>query len=132
MEKIFLMLFTFLIIVPFIAYRMARKRSPRHIFTITGVSTGIVIAPCAFGLYSWFFVSWIGLIPGYLGLILVAIHEPPGFHLAMQMGLVPAGSVVTSIGQRLVIESLNAIVWGVVYGIVGYLIDRARNSPKKI
>ena len=61
------------IIVPVIAYKVARRRMPRHVYGITGASLGAVIAPISFGLYSWYFVSFIGVVPGMIGLILVMV-----------------------------------------------------------
>lgn len=118
------------IIVPVIAYKVARRRMPRHVYGITGASLGAVIAPISFGLYSWYFVSFIGVVPGMIGLILVMVHEVPGFHLAVNLGLIPAGKVVAGFPHRAIVEVLNGVVWLVCYGSLGYAIDRFRSRRK--
>lgn len=65
-----------------------------------------------------------------IGLILVMIHEVPGFHLAVNLGLIPAGKVVTGFTQHAIVEALSGVVWLVCYGIIGYAIDRFRARRK--
>jgi len=125
-----MLLLTFLILVPIVAYRVARRRLPRHAFGIVGAAFGVIASPWAFGLYSWFFLSPFGAIPGFLGLALVSIHEPPGFHLAVHWGLIPRGEVVSGIAQRLAVEAINAFVWSICYGSLGYGIDYVRNRKR--
>ncbi len=119
-----------LIIVPVVAYKVARRRAPQHVYGITGASLGAVIAPISFGLYSWYFVSAIGVVPGMIGLILVMIHEAPGFHLAVNLGLVPAGKVVTGFTQHAIVEVFSGVIWLACYGAIGYAIDRFRARSK--
>ena len=126
-----MLLLTFLILVPIVAYRVARRRLPRHAFGIAGAAYGAIVTPWAFGLYSWFFLSPLGVIPGFLGLALVTIHEPPGFYLAVHWGLVPRGEVVSGIVQHLIVEVINAFVWSIFYGSLGHGIDYVRNRRDK-
>ncbi len=128
-----MLLLNLLIIVPIIAYKVARQRAPHHVYSITGASLGAVITPLSFGLYSWYFISVVGIVPGMLGLVLVMIHGGPGFHLAVSFGLIPAGEVVSGFAQYTIVEVLNGIIWLVCYGALGYVIDRfrARRTRKK-
>ena len=118
------------IIVPVVAYKVARRRTPKYVYSITGASLGAVIAPISFGLYSWYFVSVVGVVPGMIGLILVMVHEVPGFYLAVNLGLVPAGKVVTGFTHYAIVEVLNGVVWLICYGALGYAIDRFRSRRK--
>lgn len=120
------------IIVPVVAYKVARRRAPQHVYSITGASLGAVIAPISFGLYSWYFVSVVGFVPGMTGLILVMIHEAPGFHLAVHFELVPVGKVVTGVTQHAIIDILSGVVWLTCYGAIGYAIDRIRRKRKPV
>ena len=65
-----------------------------------------------------------------LGLLLVMVHEVPGFHLAVGLGFVPAGKVVSGFAQHAIVEVLNGVVWLVCYGLLGYVIDRFRARRK--
>lgn len=125
------LLLTFLILVPTVAYLVARRRIPKHAFGIAGAAFGAIVTPWAFGLYSWFFLSPLGVVPGFLGLALVSIHEPPGFHLAVHWGLIPRSEVVSGIAQRLIVETINAFVWSICYGSLGHGVDHVRNRKKQ-
>ena len=125
------MTLTLLIGIPIFVYWIARRKQSRNVFLATGIAFGAVASPWSFGLYSWFFVSPLGAILGFPGLILVALHEFPGFHLSIYMGLVPKGQIVDGISQGLIIETINAIVWSIFYGFVGYLIDTFRSRKKR-
>jgi len=61
---------------------------------------------------------------GMVGLELSLIHETPGFLLATALGL-RSGGVVHGI-EFVYIESLNAIIWAIVYGSIGYVLDKLR------
>lgn len=128
MDKWSILLLTFLILVPIVAYRLARSRLPRHVFCITGVAFGVIVAPWSLGLYSWFFLSPIGFIPGMLGLMLVSVHETPGFQIAIGLGLVQGVEVASDLKQHAVVEVVNAVFWALCYGLVGYVVDYVRNK----
>ena len=119
-----LLLLTLLILLPLFAYWFTRHYAHGHRFWITGTMFGAVVSPWALGLYSCFFLSPFGVIPGFLGLVLVLIREPPGFELAVHFGVLPRGEIVSGITQHLIVETINAVVWSVCYGVLGYTIGR--------
>jgi F0F1-type ATP synthase assembly protein I len=48
------------------------------------------------------------------------------------LGLVPRGEVVSGIGH-IYVELFNGILWGVVYGSLGFLVDRFRGAyPRRV
>lgn len=114
-----------LVLVPVITYRIARKNLPGYLWSVTGFSFGLVAAPVSLGLYAMFFVPYVGLVPGMIGLPLSLFHGAPGFEIATFLGLRDARSVVSG-NEHLVIGLLNALFWGVVYGFLGFGIDRYR------
>ena len=118
-----------LILIPFIGYLTARRIAPTHRFLILGVAFGAIVSPWALGMYSFYFWSTWGLVPGFIGLALMLLHGPPGFKLAILLGAIPAG-VVSDESSNVIIESINGIVWALVYGFVGFTIDRFRNRPR--
>jgi len=117
-----------LALVPIGAGRWARVRCPRRQFAVVGVAAGAVASPFSLGLYGTFFIPLLGFIPGMLGLALAMLHGSPGFYLAIALGLLPRGVVVHGI-QDVYVETLNGTIWGVVYGMVGALVDRWRAAP---
>ena len=125
-----LLLLNLLIIVPIVAYKVSKRWAPQRMFSITGASFGAVIAPFSTGLYSWYFLSVIGVVPGMIGLILVMVHEVPGFQIALVLGLIPRGQVVTGLMQHTIVDLLNGIIWCAIYGLVGHVIDRIRYREK--
>lgn len=120
-----------LLLIPIFAYRFARRKLPHRVFVITGATFGAIVSPVSMGLYSWFFLSPLGLIPGFVGLVLESIHGPPGFHLAISLGLVRGVEVASDPAQQAIIEVINAIVWSLFYGLLGYVVDYVRNRPRK-
>jgi len=119
-------------IVPVLAYRRTRRSIPSHKYCITGMALGFVVSAASWGTYALFWVSGdFGLIAlplgaiGIVGLVLLMIHGTPGFLLATALGL-RSGGVVHGI-ERVYIEVLNAIVWAIVYGSIGYLLDTANS-----
>ena len=114
-----------LILLPIAAYRMVRKKQPRHLWSVTGLTFGLVAAPVSLGLYAMFFVPYVGLVPGMIGLPLSLFHGAPGFEIATVLGLRDARTVVSG-NEHLVIELINALFWGVVYGVLGFGIDKYR------
>lgn len=111
--------------VPVIAYFATRRRAPQRTWTISGAAFGAVVSPLALGLYSLYFLSSWGFIPGMLGLVLTLVHGWPGFRIATLSGVVSSG-VVNGTSSSLAIELINGLVWAAFYGLIGLMVDRAR------
>jgi ABC-type uncharacterized transport system permease subunit len=126
-----LLLLLSLLIVPIVAYRLARARYPDHAWLVAGVAFGVVAAPLSLGLYATYFIPYVGLIPGMIGLALALMHGTPGFQIARLLGAVTSTEVVAS-GIEPWFLLINAVVWGVGYGCIGWLIDRRRHSGSKL
>jgi hypothetical protein len=112
-------------------YRIARRKAPCHVFCITGTTFGTIVAPFSFGVYGLYFVSPLTALIGIIGLPLVLIHGCPGFGIAVYLGLVPKGEVISGIGSHTIIMIINAIVWAACYGLLGCGIDYLRGRKKK-
>ena len=119
-----LLLLLLLTVVPVGAWQLARRRTPHHTWLVTGLALGTVVSPISFGLYATYFIPFIGLIPGMLGLVLSSVHGAPGYYASVLFGLVPAGTVVSESGH-VVVEVINGAIWAPIYGAIGYLIDRS-------
>jgi hypothetical protein len=108
--------------IPMFSYRFARQRYPDRRFLIGGLTLGAVISPLSLGLYSLFFIPYIGLLPGMIGLALTLLHSAPGYNLALMTGIIPRGAVVEGIGH-VYLAAIDAVVWAPVYGTVGWVLD---------
>jgi hypothetical protein len=115
-----------LIVVPIAAWLYAREFAPQFSATITAVALGLVVSPMSMGLYATYFLGPIGIVTGMIGLASTMFHGAPGFYIAQSLHLVLPG-VVEGFGHFYV-EAANAVVWGAIYGTLGWLIDRARRS----
>jgi hypothetical protein len=118
-------LLAFLILVPIGGYWFARRRCPKYVFRVVGIAFGAIVSPWATGLYAFYFMSPWGIVLGLVGLVLGLVHGVPGFELGHYFGLIPYG-VVSDIRSQLVMELLNGLVWGAIYGLVGWAIDTIR------
>ncbi len=125
-----ILLLLLLIMIPIFAYKWAKSNHPKYKFIILGISFGTIVAPFSMGLYATFFIPFIGFPTGMLGLAMVMFHSAPGYQLAIQLDLIPAG-VVTTASSNGIIALVNGLIWGAVYGAIGYIIDRYLKCRKK-
>ena len=112
-------------LVPIAAVLVSRNVAPSHVWRNTGFAFGLVVAPASLGLYGLFYVGPVAAVFGMVGLVLSLFHGPPGYNLAIALGLIPPHTVVTS-GANVAVEVLNGLLWSVAYGALGLLIDRWR------
>jgi hypothetical protein len=122
-----LLLLLLLVGFPIAGWYWARRHSPKHRWLITGSLFGVIAAPFSTGLYSTYFIPYLGLLPGMLGLSSSLLHGTPGFKLAHVLGLLTPGHI-TEGPQHVYVDVLNAFVWAPVYGLVGWVIDRIRSQ----
>ena len=97
---------------------------PQYSATATGVGLGLIVSPLSMGLYATSFFGPLGIVTGMIGLVSGMFHGAPGFHIVRSLALVPEG-VIEGVGH-LYVETANALVWAVVYGALGWVIDRVR------
>lgn len=125
-----------LIALPILAYQVASKYYANRVYLATGIALGLVIAPFSLALYGTFFIPYIGLPTGLVGLLSSMIHSAPGFHLAQLLGLVSFEEVISKPDNSWY-TILNAIVWACAYGSLGWFIDwlrlrrRKREAPRE-
>jgi hypothetical protein len=115
---------SFLLLLPFVVYRLAKRAHSSRTWAATGLSFGLVISPASLGLYILYAVPYVGLVPGILGLISSLFHYVPGFEAATALGL--RGTHVVTAQENVTIELINGLFWGIVYGALGHVIDRWR------
>jgi hypothetical protein len=108
--------------VPAVTFLWARRRAPRQLWRLTGVSLGLVVAPASSGLYGLYFIGPLAAVLGLVGLPLAMFHGGPGFELATLLGLREPRTVVRGV-EHIHIALLNAGVWSLVYGAVGWAVD---------
>jgi hypothetical protein len=124
------LLLLLLILIPVVAWSWAKRRRPERLWLITGTTFGAIVGPFCLGLYATFFLSPLGLITGLVGLLAGLFHGAPGYEIATFIGLVPSNKIVEGIDQ-IWISAVNAIVWGTVYGSLGWFIDWRRAQSTK-
>lgn len=125
-----MLLLLLLAVVPILAFRLARSRFPSRAFLISGLALGLVISPLSLGLYASFFIPYVGFVPGIFGLMSTMFHSTPGYNLAIAFGIVPSHQVVEGVG-RLYLAAIDGVVWAVVYGGLGWVVDWARLKKGK-
>jgi len=128
-----ILLLILLIIIPIASYKWAESHRPDYKITILGISFGAIVAPFSMGLYATFFIHWLGLVTGILGLVMVMFHGALGYELAILFGLVPSHTV-TTVSHNTIIAVINGFAWATIYGVIGYLIDKYhknRQNPNK-
>jgi len=117
-------------LIPVAVAIVARRYAPAHLWRTSGFALGLVISPATLGLYSLFFLGPIAAVLGIIGLVLHLIHGAPGYDLAVSLGLVPTHTVIEET-LSVPIEALNALIWSVVYGAIGWVVDHRRAAKSQ-
>ena len=108
------------------AYFWAKKKKAENKFLITLLIFGLIIAPLSLGLYSTYFFGPYGIVTGMVGLVSSMFHGAPGYHISLNLGLIPIGEVVKGT-SKILVDIVNGVFWALVYGAIGYGIDLFRN-----
>ena len=116
--------------LPILTYQWARLRIPAHKITALGISFGLIAAPFSMGLYSTFFLHPAGIVTGLPGLMLSVFHGSPGYLISMQLGHIPSQTVVAG-SNSLLVAVVNGVFWAIIYGLLGYAIDKYRHHRQK-
>jgi len=121
-----LLLLLALIFVPVISFTIAQKKYPGHLWAITGATFGVVVYPFLTAMaISLMYGGALGHAIFQITTLFTSIHGLPGkvlFHLIN--GLAPSypGNV------DVWLFALNAVVWCVVYGVIGRYIDQGKSK----
>lgn len=116
-------------LIPLAAALVSQRLAPSHLWRNTGFAFGLVVAPASLGLYGLYYVGPLAAVLGMLGLVFSLLHGPPGYNLAIALGLIPSHTVVTG-SAHVPVEILNALVWSVAYAFVGGLVDSWRTRRR--
>lgn len=116
-------------IVPVLTYRWARRVRISRAFCAAGIALGAIASPASLGTFGLYWLAGeFGLIAlplllvGGLGFLSTCLHEPPGLYLATTLGLFRPEEAASA--QRMIsIESINAVIWAIVYGLIGFAMD---------
>ena len=117
-------------LVPVGALVISARLAPSWVGRVTGLALGAIVAPALLGLYGLYFVNPIVGLIGLIAFPLAMLHEGPGYDLALALGLVPPRTVVAGI-QRVYTEVFNGVVWALVYGLLGWLLDFLRARKRR-
>ena len=120
-----------LVLVPIVAHIWAKKHALQHRSANLGAGLGLVASPLSLGLYATYYLGPFGIVTGMAGLLLVLWHVAPGYYICTTLGVVPAGTVVEGT-SHIAVEVSNGIVWGAIYGFLGYGLDRWRFKRKAL
>jgi len=115
-------------LVPFFVLAFSLRKLPRHAGLLTGISLGTIVSPASLGLYSLYYS---GNILGFLGLFLSFLHDSVTYAITTWAGIIPERTVVEGVYQ-LIFFTVSAIIWSIVYGTIGKVIDALRRSRKVV
>ena len=116
-----------LLLIPTITFFAAKRFVPRGLCTLMGASFGLVVSPIGLGIYYLgYMLPFIGLILIFLYAFLLSSHSAPGYEIAAYFQMKP-NSTALSI-ERLYVELINGLIWGIFYGGIGFLIDKLRQN----
>jgi hypothetical protein len=111
-----------LAIIPISVFNLSKMFMPRRRWFLSGLATGLVIAPVSMGLIEFTYVPIIGKALGLVGVVGNLIHGSVGYFFLVSFGGLEPG-VLLATSQLVTISLVNAGIWGAYYGMVGYNID---------
>ena len=111
-----------LAIIPLSVFNLTKMFMPRRRWLLSGLATGLVVAPVSMGLVEFTYVPIFGKALGLIGTIFNLIHGSVGYFFLVSFGGMEPG-VLLSASQLITINMVNAAIWGSYYGMVGYNID---------
>ena len=111
-----------LAIIPLSVFNLTKMFMPRRRWLLSGLATGLVVAPVSMGLIEFTYVPIIGKALGLVGVVGNLIHGSVGYFFLVSFGGMEPGVLLTA-SQLVTINVVNAAIWGSYYGMVGYNID---------
>ncbi len=119
-----------LAIIPLSVFNLTKLFMPRRRWFLSGIATGLVIAPVSMGLIEFTYVPIIGKALGLAGVVGNLIHGSIGYFFLVSFGGMEPG-VLLAASQLVTINLVNAAIWGSYYGMVGYNIDGKLATEEK-
>ena len=121
----------FLAIIPLAIFSLSKVYSPRRRWLLSGLTTGLVIAPVSMGLIEFTYVPIVGKAIGLVGMLFNLIHGSVGYFFLVGFGGMESGVLLNN-AQLFSISIVNAIIWGSYYGMVGFNIDAKLASEDNV
>lgn len=123
--------------VPVLTAICSRRKDSQHVRFVTAVSFGVIVCPASFGLYSLYFTGAALGIPGtplvgigLVGFASLMFHASLPYDMGTTMGLIPENTVIEGMNHfRMFVFA--AVVWSLIYGAVGAIIDLAFRKRTK-
>lgn len=111
-----------LAILPLATYNLSKVLGSKHRWLLTGVTMGMVIAPVSLALVQMTYIPIVGKLLGLVGLVTNLIHGSVGYFGLMTFGVIEPGTILVG-SELLVINLVNALIWSLYYGTIGYNMD---------
>lgn len=95
-----------------------------------GIAFGMVIAPVSFALIQMTYIPFIGKLLGLVGVIANLSHGSIGYVCLLGSGMLEMNTVITAT-DLVLINVVNGVLFGYIYGLIGYAVDRKLATEKE-
>ena len=117
----------FLVVIPLLVNYFTKESHSKYRFMWLGIAVGAVIAPVSFGLIQMAYIPFIGKILGLIGVIGNLTHGPVGYLCLVGSGVIESSAVLSAVHLTM-INVVNGVLFGYIYGLIGYAVDKKATS----
>lgn len=119
-----IILLNLLVLVPLIGFYIIKKYNLKYKTTILGVLVGLVISPLSLGLYSLFFIPYIGII--FLPFLLLTLFfgKPAWYILVINTAILDGAN--REVLNLVLLDIFNGIFWAIIFGLFGFIYDQVK------
>ena len=117
----------FLVVIPLLVNYFTKESNSKHRLMWLGIAVGAIIAPVSLGLIQMTYIPVVGKVLGLTGVIGNLTHGPVGYLCLVGSGVIETSTVLTAV-QLCMINVVNGVLFGYIYGLIGYAVDKKVKS----
>lgn len=120
----------FLTLIPALVCRLSREKKWKWRYAAIGLSVGTLVAPISYGFIQMSYIPIIGPILGLAGMIGNLLHGAPSYLCLVGCSIIHEHTVL-SMQEFVLLNIVSAVIFGYIYGLIGYAVDKREIKNNK-